>query len=233
MKRRLAILVLAVLTAAGASACGKDDKENPPTTVAPPPVESAGVTTGPSGGAPAAGDPAATATAGGGTEPAGQPGTAGAPGRPGTTPKVRRVEVGKTVSSFGIGPYEVGVTQATLKKAKLVGAVTVKNGCGTGTGTAEFQKPTLTFSAGRLQRIAYTGKTVFTIADAKVGTKYADLKRMYPKGKELTDYNGASGWLVTEGAHALLFRIEDGKVSTIVAGEAGPVQVNFTDNQPC
>ena len=230
MRHRLVILIVAVLAVTGVAACGKDDEGAPaavpPVTVPAPPLAS---------GAAAASASAASAIDPGTAVPttATTPGTPGTPAAPPAGPGATGGKPGERLTSYGIGPYEIGSSEKELKSAKLIGKVSTSNGCGAASGTNKHHAPQLTFAQGKLQRITVSDKAVTTAAGAKVGTTFAELQRFYPGGKQLSDWVGASGWMSTEGANALLFRIKDDKVTAMVAGLAGPVQVNFTDNQAC
>lgn len=149
-----------------------------------------------------------------------------------------RVPKGQTVSgklsATGFGPYAIGATRAELDKAGLVGKVsTDKNGCKSAKGIGKWNTPGLVFTDGHLEHVTITSGRIRTTEGVAVGATYATVKAKYPAGKELADWVGAPGWFATSGQYALLFRLEDGKVSAIEAGTATALQFTFTDNQSC
>ncbi|MEU7903197.1 hypothetical protein [Actinoplanes sp. NPDC049118] len=170
--------------------------------------------------------------------------TDGAPGGPSASadpgaPNVESTSAAKPVGSpgvltaAGIGPYAIGVAQGELKTAGLVGKVTTKETCATTKGLGKYHAPALAFTGGKLQRLTVTSTKVATPTGAKIGTSYADLKGMYPSGKQLDDWVGASAWYTLDGGNALLFRIKDGKVASIDAGAGDVVRFYYTDKQGC
>ncbi|GAA3338912.1 hypothetical protein GCM10020358_20730 [Amorphoplanes nipponensis] len=233
MRLRHATLAVAALTLLGVAACGDDSDDKG--SAAP----AAGVSAGPSAGG-ALGGPGASAAPGAsapgippteGTSPTKPPkkggGAAQGPaGKPKISPDV--------LTAAGIGPYTAGVAQSELKSADLIGKVTAtKDTCTTAKGLGEYHTPALAFAAGRLQRVTVTSPEVATPAGAKVGTGYAGLKALYPNGKQLDDWLGASAWYAVDGGNALLFRIKADKVAAIDAGAATAVQFFYTDKQGC
>jgi len=232
MRHRRAALAVAALTMLGVAACGddSDDKKSP-----------SFVTPGASAGAPAPGASTGTSAApGGSAAPSTKPteGTAskkppkkggganqGPVGRGGSSPDV--------LSAAGLGPYAIGMKQSELRSAKLISRVATKQKCSTAKGLGEYESPTLAFSGGKLQRLAVTSGDISTTTGAQVGTGYAEVKSMYPAGKQLDDWVGASAWYTLEGGNALLFRIKDGKVASIEAGPGEALQFHYTDKQGC
>jgi len=231
MRHRRAALAVAAFTLLGVAACGDDpDEKESPSSVptgasagAPAPGASTGTSAAP--GTPA--DPSATPTEGTASKKPPKKG-----GEPNQGP-VGRGGSADVLSAAGLGPYSIGIKQRELKSAALVKGATTKQKCTTAKGLADHAAPTLAFSGGELQRIAVTSADVSTTTGAKVGTSYADVKSMYPAGKQLDDWVGASAWYTVEGGNALLFRIKDGKVAAIEAGPSQTLQFHYTDKQGC
>ena len=234
MRLRHATLAVAALTLLGVAGCGDDPEDKAPAAAA------AGASAGPSadGGLGGPGSSAAPGTSADpgtppteGTSPTKPPkrsgGAAQGPaGKPKKSPDV--------LTAAGIGPYTVGVQQGELTSADLVTQVgKPKDTCTTAKGLSEYHAPTLAFTGGKLQRLTVTSPAVTTPAGAKVGLAYANLKGLYPSGKQLDDWVGASAWYAVDGGNALLFRIKDDKVTSIDAGAATAVQFFYTDKQGC
>ncbi|MFI7369538.1 hypothetical protein ACIBSW_05565 [Actinoplanes sp. NPDC049668] len=137
------------------------------------------------------------------------------------------------LTAAGIGPYAIGSAQGDLKKAGLFGKVNTKATCATTKGLGKYNTPALAFTGGKLERLTVTSTKVATPTGAKVGTSYADLKGMYPSGKQLDDWVGASAWYALDGGNALLFRIKNDKVASIDAGAGQSVRFFYTDKQGC
>ena len=232
MRHRPIVLLISAVTVISLAGCSKDDAP-----AAAPRFEPGAAASG------APGAPGASAVAGapGSSAAPGDPAAPGAtnsaePSKPGDAangPGGRPAKSADSVSAAGLGPYEIGVPQKELKSAGLLGKVSGGGNCDTGSGDDKYHSPKLTFRDAKLQRLTVTAKSVVTPEGAKVGTSYADVKGMYPAGKQLSDWVGASGWLTTDGDYALLFKIKGGKVAAIEAGEVSPVQFAFTDNQAC
>jgi len=141
---------------------------------------------------------------------------------------------GDELDATGFGPYAIGTTQAKLASSGLVGKISKDvNGCGTADGTRKWNSPGLIFADGRLQHVKVTTSKIKTTEGVKVGSAYATVKAKYPKGKQLADWVGATGWYARSGDFALLFRVKNGKVTAIEAGSASTLQFTFTDNQGC
>jgi hypothetical protein len=230
MRFRHATLAIAALTVFGAGACS-DDPE-----VATP-AATPGASVPASAGAAALGEPGASASPG--TPPTEGTSTAKPPKKSGGGSKARQGPAGKPAGSpdvltaAGVGPYSIGVAQGELKTAGLVGKVTTKKTCGAAKGLSKYHSPDLAFTSGRLQRLTVTSTDIATPTGAKVGTTYASLKGMYPAGKQLDDWVGASAWYTLDGGNALLFRIKDDKVASIDAGAGSTLQFFYTDKQGC
>ncbi|GAA2550912.1 hypothetical protein GCM10010435_21320 [Winogradskya consettensis] len=207
MRHRYAAVTVAAITLLGVAACSKDDDKDAGAFVNP--------------------DPAASSAA-----PVSEVPESAAPGA-----KKGQAPVGKgsseVLAAGGLGPYLIGVGQKDLSSAKLVGKVTKKGDCATSAGLSKYDTPALAFSDGKLKRVTVTSTAVSTQAGAKVGTAYDQVKALYPKGKQLDDWIGASAWYTVDGKNALLFRIDNGKVAAIMVGEAQTVQFYFTDQQGC
>lgn len=232
MRLRRATLAIAALTMLGVGACGDhSDDDATPTAPAPPPSGAASVAASGAGtlGAPGASTAASTAPTEGtsATKPPkkGAGANQGPAGKPAGSPDV--------LTAAGLGPYSIGVAQTELKSARLVGTVTAKESCATAKGLSEYHTPALAFTRGKLQRLTVTSSKVATTTGAKVGTSFADVQAMYPSGKRLDDWLGASAWYTLDGGNALLFRIAGGKVASIDAGVGQAVQFYYTDKQGC
>lgn len=229
MRFRHATLAVAALTVFGVTACGDDPEAATPP--APAPGASVTASTDAALGAPgSSASPSTPPTEGTSTAKPpkkGKGGTAqqGPAGKPAGSPDV--------LTAAGIGPYSIGVAQGELKTAGLVGKVTTKKTCGTAKGLSDYHSPALAFTGGRLQRLTVTSTKVATPTGAKVGTSYSSLKGMYPTGKQLDDWVGASAWYTLDGGNALLFRIKNDKVASIDAGAGQAVQFFYTDQQGC
>ncbi|WP_433722700.1 hypothetical protein ACQP2Y_44555 [Actinoplanes sp. CA-051413] len=234
MRLRHATLAVVTLTLLGVAGCGDDSDDKAPAAQAP------GASAGPSadGGL---GGPGASAAPGSSAAPGTSPteGTSAAKppkkgGGAAQGPAGKPVVSPDVLTAAGIGPYQVGVQQRELTSADLVGKVTkTKDTCTTAKGLSEYHSPALAFTGGKLQRLTVTSPKVATPKGAKVGTGYANLKGMYPGGKQLDDWVGASGWYAVDGGNALLFRIKDDKVTAIDAGAGPAVQFFYTDKQGC
>jgi hypothetical protein len=225
-------LAIAALTMLGVAACGDDSDDN--ATPATPAASASVAASAAASGAGTLGGPGASAAAStaptegtSATKPPkkGAGANQGPAGKPAGSPDV--------LTAAGMGPYSVGVAQTELKSAGLVGAVTTKDACATAKGLSEYHSPALAFTGGKLQRLTVTSSKVTTTTGAKVGTSYANVKGMYPNGKQLDDWVGASAWYTLDGGNALLFRIADDKVASIDAGVGQAVQYFYTDKQGC
>jgi hypothetical protein len=230
MRFRHATLAVAALTVLGVAACG-DDPDDGVTPAAPAPGVSVAASAG-SGDTPtqpgSSANPNTPPTEGTSTaKPPKKGGGAaqGPAGKPAGSPDV--------LTAAGIGPYSIGIDQRELKSAGLVGKITTTKTCGTTKGLSKYHTPALAFTGGKLQRLTVTSTKVSTPTGAKVGTTYASLKGMYPTGKQLDDWVGASAWYTLDGGNALLFRIKDDKVASIDAGAGSVVQFFYTDKQGC
>ncbi|WP_067509034.1 hypothetical protein [Actinoplanes sp. TFC3] len=137
------------------------------------------------------------------------------------------------VSASGLGPYLTGVAQADLASAKLIGKTKKVDKCTAAAGLSKYRAPALAFNDGKLTRISITSTKVKTAGGAKVGMSYDEVKKLYPNGKQLDNWVGASAWYTAEGGNGLLFKIADGKVSAIDAGQGEAVQFAYTDQQGC
>jgi hypothetical protein len=224
-------LAVAALTLLGVAACG-DDPDDAPAFVTPAPGTSApasGAPVGPS--TPAGGAPASPSTPPTEGTSRSQPPKQG--GQANQGPAGKGAGAPDVLSAAGLGPYEIGAAQGALKSGKLLGKVATKDGCATARGVGAYASPELAFAKGKLQRLTVTSPKIATVAGAKVGTSYATLKGMYPNGKQLDDWVGASAWYTLDGGNALLFRISDGKVASIDAGADPAVQFFYTDKQGC
>ncbi len=237
MRHRRILTSVAVLTLLLTAGCGSDDKDQAavpapagavPTTAAGDP----GVAS-PDPHASSAGVPGAAAP----TENAPTEKSTGKPGRSGrgTAPKGSSV-TGPPLGATGLGPYQVAAARDALKAAGLLGKVDTSAGCPdfvVAKGLPQYQSPVLVFHQGKLQYTRVTSSKTATSAGAKVGMKLADVKKKYPAGKQLDDWNGAIAWFATTGSNALMFRFKDNKVESIEAGLAEPLQFRFTDGEGC
>jgi hypothetical protein len=228
MRHRRVVLAVAALTLIGVTACSHDKKDE----AAAPGTPAVGAT---------AGDPVTSAPAGPTSQasttkekpaftknPDGTINSAGP--RPATS--------ATTLSAGGFGPYKIGVSQADLKAAGLLGKVSKAraDNCADYTvakGLSKYHSPALSFYNGRLLHLTVSSSAIKTDKGVKVGTALANVKGQYPSGKQLTDFSGAGAWFATNGAYGLLFGIGDDKVKTIQAGMAEPIQFKYTDDQGC
>lgn len=218
MRFRLAMLVV-VLAAGGLAACSKDKADRP----APQAQPAVPASTGPLPGASGSADGSF-------------PGKPTAPG-PGASASAlghgKVLPTGTQLAETGLGPYVIGIEQAELASAGLVGAVAAgSNGCDSGTGLGKYGTPALLFTKGKLQHVKVTVPTIRTPAGVGVGTALATAKHAYPDGRELTAASGTA-WYVESGDFALLLRIGGGKVSAIEAGPAATLPFTFTGNLGC
>ena len=209
MRHRIAVLT-AVLMLTGIAGCGRDKGDEPSWQPGAAPAASAE----PAGAQPGDGpDAAGTATA----RPVGKP----------PTEKDR-------MSAAGFGPYAVGAARTRLAKTGLIRKVSVdSNGCGHAAGLAEWGSPGLVFGRSQLAFVRVTNNRIKTVEGVTVGTPYRTVQARYPGGNELSDWVGAVAWYVVSGDFALLFRLKDGKVAIIEAGDAASLQFSFTDSEGC
>jgi hypothetical protein len=224
MRHHRVVLVAVALTLFGVAACSHDKKDA--SAAAPAPVSGTSADTG-TGAAPA-------------TEPAiqGKPEITKNPdgtlnrggGRPATSEAA--------LTAGGFGPYKIGVSQAGLASAGLIGKVSTASsancqGYATATGLSKYHSPALVFYRGKLLHLTVSSADLATDKGVKVGTALANVKGQYPGGKQLDDWTGTSAWFATIGDFALLFPTRNGKVAAIQAGMAEPLQFKYTDNQGC
>jgi hypothetical protein len=228
----LSVAAFALLATAGCSS-GTSDEAGTPPPVAPGPSSAAAV----------------PATSGAVQDPAGQPTsvppaeaqpTGGASVKPGRGTATARpggaFAPGAQLSAAGLGPYQVAAPRAGLQEAGLLTSVDTSAGCPdfvVAKGLPGYQTPGLVFYQGKLQYASVTSSKTATTKGAKVGMKLADVKKKYPKGKQLDDWNGAVAWFAAEGRNALMFRFKSNKVESIEAGVADPLQFRFTDGEGC
>jgi hypothetical protein len=228
MRHRRVILAVAALTLIGVTACSHDKKDE----AAAPGVPTAGAT---------AGDPAASAPAGTtttGTTGKGKPAFDKNPDGTINSPGPRPAASGTTLTAGGFGPYKIGVSQADLRSAGLLGKVSKarQDNCKdytTAKGLSKYHSPALSFFNGRLLHLSVASSAIKTDKGVKVGTTLANVKGQYPSGKQLTNFTGAGAWFATDGSYALLFGIDKNKVKSIQAGMAEPIQFKYTDDQGC
>lgn len=236
MRHRRVVLAVAALTLVGVTACSHDKKDDAAASLAPAASAPAGA---PTASAPAS-SPASALARPTPTESAakGKPaftsnpdGTINSAGPPPATS-------GATLSAGGFGPYKIGVSQADLRAAGLLGKVSKapEDNCADYTvakGLSRYHSPALSFYHGRLLHLSVSSSAIKTDLGVKVGTTLATVKGRYPRGKQLTDFSGAGAWFASEGAYALLFGFGDDKVTSIQAGMAEPIQFKYTDDQGC
>jgi hypothetical protein len=220
MRHRRAVFAVVACTLLGAAACSHR------------PAAGTAATTPPAA-APA--PSAAPASAPAAAEPGTRFGHTTAAGRPGSTltgPLGRTRPGTATLSAQGYGPYRIGAGPAQL--ASLTGPVTAgADGCATATGTARYLSPALVFAGGRLQAVTLTDPAVVTGRGVTVGTPMETVERLYPDGRQLDNWIGATAWFAPSGPDALLFRTKDGVVGGVSAGAAQPLRYKFTDDQGC
>jgi hypothetical protein len=232
MRHRRVLTSIAVLSLLFAAGCSSDD--DPAAAPAPagaaPTTADAGSSDNPIPGAPAdAGGPTAAPTTDGTAAPTDKPGQSTATAKPGFAP-------GAQLNASGLGPYQVASPRKDLEAAGLLGKVESSAGCPdfvVAKGLKQYQTPSLVFYQGKLQYTTVSSTKTATAAGAHVGMKLADVKKKYPKGKQLDDWNGAIAWFATTGPNALMFRFKDNKVESIEAGLAEPLQFRFTDGEGC
>jgi hypothetical protein len=192
------------------------------------------VTTEPGPGAPPETGTPAPGTRAPGT---GGPGAQPPPRKPAQTGTSRERPglAADSLSAAGLGPYQQGTPQQQLRSSHLLGPASTAEcpGYVVAKGLSRFQTPTLVFHQGRLQYLRVNSATVATSAGARVGMSAADVRARHPGGRQLDDWVGATAWFAPTGDDALLFRITDGKVASIEAGLAEPLQFRFTDGQGC
>jgi hypothetical protein len=227
MRHRRVVLAVAALTLIGVTACSHDKKD-----AAAPGAPAAGAS---------AGDPAASPLAGTsttGSNAKGKPAFTKNPDGTINSAGPRPAASGTTLNAGGFGPYKIGVSQADLKAAGLLGKVSKarEDNCADYTvakGLSKYHSPALSFYNGRLLHLTVSSAAIKTDKGVNVGTTLANVKGQYPSGKQLTDFSGAGAWFASEGAYALLFGIGDSKVKSIQAGMAEPIQFKYTDDQGC
>ena len=228
MRHRRVVLAVTALMLIGVTACSHDKKDD----AAAPGAPTAGAT---------AGDPAATPVAGPtttGADAKSKPAFTKNPDGTINSAGPRPAASGTTLTAGGFGPYKIGVSQADLRAAGLLGKVSKarQDNCKDYTeakGLSKYHSPALSFYNGRLLHLSVSSSAIKTDKGVKVGTTLANVKGQYPSGKQLTDYSGAGAWFATNGAYALLFGIGNDKVKTIQAGMAEPIQFKYTDDQGC
>lgn len=140
---------------------------------------------------------------------------------------------GDSVAATGLGPYEIGAKQSALTSKKLLEGTSKQDNCTAAKGTEKYQSPALAFKDGELQRLVITDPSVTTAQGAHVGSTYDEVKKLYPDGQQLDDWYGAVSWYTAQDGNALNFRIADGKVKQIDAGEDEAVRFAYTDGQAC
>ncbi|RZU50537.1 hypothetical protein EV385_2309 [Krasilnikovia cinnamomea] len=224
MRHRRTVLAAVAFTLLSVAACSDDAKQP---TAAPAPTESIPAEAGVGG--PEVTEPPATGTA----KPAFTKNPDGTTNRSGAP---RPATGDTTISAGGLGPYKIGVSQATLKSTGLFAGAVAKKSC-TGytgaTGLARFGSPDLVFYKGRLLYLSLQRGGPSTAKGTMIDTAVADVKRAYPGGKQLDDWTGATAWLAPHGDYTLLFAMKNDKVAVIQAGMAEPLQFRFTDRQGC
>lgn len=224
----LSVAAFALLAAAGCSSGTSDEAGTPPPVAAGPSSVAAGPATSGAAGQPTFVPPTESRrTEGTSVKPGGGTATA----RPGSG-----FAPGAQLSATGLGPYRVETPQAGLRDAGLLTSAKTSPGCPdfvVAKGLPGFQTPSLVFYQGKLQYASVTSSKIATTKGAKVGMKLADVKKKYPKGKQLDDWNGAVAWFAAEGKNALMFRFKSNKVERIEAGVAEPLQFRFTDGEGC
>lgn len=247
MRPSRVLLTIAALGLLGVAGCGDDASKNHPPASGPVGAAS-GAPASPGAGAPGApgpGGPAPGSVGGPGSTGAGSPGSTGA-GAPGSTGQGAPGQPGRTgsggdtgfaptrLAASGLGPYQQGVAQQNLRSSALLGKITSNANCPgfvIAKGTSAYYLPTLVFHDGKLQYLTVTSKSVSTSAGARVGMTIADVQRLHPVGKQLTDWVGAPAWFTVVGSNGLLFHFDNGKVSSIEAGLAAPMQFRYTDGE--
>jgi hypothetical protein len=228
MRHRRVVLAVAALTLIGVTACSHDKKDE----AASPGAPIAGATAGDPATSAPAGPTSAASTAK--EKPAFTKNPDGTVNSAGPRPATSAT----TLSAGGFGPYKIGVSQADLKAAGLLGKVSKAraDNCADYTkakGLSKYHSPALSFYNGRLLHMTISSSAIKTDKGVKVGTTLANVKGQYPSGKQLTDFSGAGAWFATDGAYGLLFGIGDNKVKSIQAGMAEPIQFKYTDDQGC
>jgi hypothetical protein len=223
--------VLAVLFVAGCSADAEDDVAAPPAAV----TSSAAVAPADASADPSAGPTGAVTPAPSGataTTPPGGPRSNSASTKGGVVRTPNRA----VVTTDGVGPYQVAMTTAELTSAGLLGTVDTSAGCPdfvVAKGLPAYHTPALVFFKGKLQYVSVTSGASPTDEGATIGMTLAEVKQKHPAGKQLSDWNGGTGWFAQTDANALLFRFKNGKLETIEAGLAEPLQFRFTDGEGC
>lgn len=226
MSHRLAASILAVVTVVSLAGCGDDEEPPAPAPAASEPAPAPSAL--PTGSGSATAPPVATHRPEIVTNPDGTVNSAGP--RPATSDDA--------VTAGGLGPYKIGVNQADLAEAKLIGKVTPSRsencpGYAGAKGLKRYGSPVLTFYRDRLLRLTVTAEGVKTDQGVTVGTPMSEVQRRYPDGKPLADWTGRNAWFATIGSYGLLLTTENDRVASIQAGMAGPMQFKHTDNQGC
>lgn len=167
----------------------------------------------------------------------GQPGVPTPTGNPGDRPPATPPNPpGEDVlSPAGLGPFIIGTTTAELREAGLIGVAQEMSNCpDLRIVVGRVDDPDLIFHREKLRVLSSDSPFLQTMKGARVGMTLAQVKAKHPVGQQLGSGAGRTGWLVTEGGNALLFRLTSaGVVERIEAGAAQTVRDRFTSGEDC
>ncbi|SDT75622.1 hypothetical protein [Actinoplanes derwentensis] len=134
-------------------------------------------------------------------------------------------------SATGLGPYQIGESQAEMVADEIVTGTVAANGCIA--GSVFYGSPKIRFVGGTLAEVRTTSVNASTAAGVTIGADQAKVQAAYPSGKAVTGAAGVTGWEIVDGTNALLVEITAGKVTAITGGVATTVEQNFTSGQAC
>ncbi|HWS34506.1 MAG TPA: hypothetical protein VN408_17425 [Actinoplanes sp.] len=135
------------------------------------------------------------------------------------------------VSASGIGPYQVGESQAEMVADEVLAGPVAANGCATGSVLLGSVK--IRFAGGTLAEVRTTEAGIGTEEGVTIGSDQAAAQAAYPAGKAVTGAAGVTGWEVVDETNALLVEFTAGRVTALTAGVATTVDQNFTAGQVC
>ncbi|MBB3096977.1 hypothetical protein FHR83_004652 [Actinoplanes campanulatus] len=131
------------------------------------------------------------------------------------------------MSPAGYGPFRIGMTQQEVTDAGLVAELS-SDGCGS---ASDFPgTPEVDFWGGELVRVRLTSPTADTVP---IGSTLAEVRAAYPAGRSVTGAGGVTGWLVVDGANAMLVEFTAGTATAVTAGVTTTVEEVFAGTRGC